>query len=62
MKQLITAIKNSVENNDYQIHEVTSEDYKNLKKLKDQGYINYQGFSNAPDIVDIEKGENYDKL
>lgn len=62
MKQLITAIKNSVANNDYQIHEVTSEDYKNLEILKEQGYINYQGFPNAPDIVDIEKGKNYDRL
>lgn len=62
MNDLIRVIKNAVAEKDQQLHEVTREDYQNLDELQRKGYINYTGYSNAPDIITFEKGENYDQL
>lgn len=62
MNDLIRIIKQSISNGTYQLENVTREDKIHLEKLKNKGYIKYSVLRDAPDMVDLRKGENYDQL
>lgn len=62
MEELIEAIKQCVNEQSFQLHEVSGKDWDNLEVLKNKNYINIGTVDKEKEIVEVFKGENYHRL